>query len=118
MKSFLFVLQHSPYRGSDAQESLDRILITAAFDQPVSLLLLGDAVFHMKQGQVVKEGDRKNIGAIYRSLELYDIETIYVEQESLIRAGLALDDLLFPVQLIKQKETPALLQKFDLVLNG
>jgi len=118
MKSFLFVLQNSPYRGNDAQESLDRILITAAFDQPVSLLLLDEAVFHIKQGQRVNEAGGKNISAIYRSLELYDIEAIYVEQESLTQVGLVLEDLVFPVQVLSSSDIAALIQQFDVVLNG
>lgn len=46
MKSFLFVMQSAAYKGNKVQEVLDAVLISAAFDQQVSLLLLDDAVFH------------------------------------------------------------------------
>jgi tRNA 2-thiouridine synthesizing protein C len=51
MKSYLFVLRKPAHSGVQVQEMLDIILTTAAFDQPVSILLLDDGVFHLKNGQ-------------------------------------------------------------------
>ena len=51
MKSFLFVMQSAAYSSIRALEVLDVVLITAAFDQKVSLFLLDDAVFHLKKNQ-------------------------------------------------------------------
>jgi tRNA 2-thiouridine synthesizing protein C len=118
MKSFLFVLNSAAYSGCDSQESLDVILIAAAFEQEVSLLLLGEAVFHLKKSQNTQGQSGKNIGLIYRSLALYDVENIYVEQDALIQQGLNQDDLLLPVSELNKPEISALMQKFDFVLNG
>lgn len=117
-KSFLFVMQTPAYSGTKVQEVLDVVLITAAFDQKVSLLLLDDAVFHLKNKQQNMALISKDIGAIYRSLELYDIESIYVEQESLNYTGLSVSDLLIPIKLIAGRKLPALLHSFDFVLEG
>jgi len=117
-KSFLFVMQTPAYSGNKVQEVLDEVLITAAFDQQVSLLLLDDAVFHLKSKQQSAAVTGKDIGAIYRSLELYDIESIYVEQESLNYTGLSESDLLIPITLITRQELPTLLKGFDFVLEG
>ena len=51
MKSYLFVLQKPAHSGAYAQEMLDIILTTAAFDQAVSILLLDDGVFQLKKGE-------------------------------------------------------------------
>jgi len=118
MKSFLFVVNSAAYSGSHSQESLDVILIAAAFEQEVSLLLLGDAVFHLKKNQNAQAQRCKNIGSIYRSLALYDVENIYVEQEALIQKGLKQEDLLLSVSVLNQIEISALMQKFDFVLNA
>jgi len=117
-KSFLFVMQAPAYSSIKVQEVLDIVLITAAFDQKVSILLLDDAIFHLKTQQQNMRVISKDIGAIYRSLELYDIENIYVEQESLNYAGLSVSDLLIPIKLITRQELPTLLQSFDFVLEG
>ena len=118
MKTFLFVMQSSAYSGSRVQEVLDVLLITAAFDQKVSLLLLDDAVFHLKNNQQGEAIAGKDIGAIYRSLALYDIEDIYVEQESLTMRGLSQEDLLIPITLLTRPEIATIFNTFDFVLNG
>jgi len=117
-KSFLFVMQTPAYSGNKVQEVLDIVLITAAFDQRVSLLLLDDAVFHLHSQQQSTTVASKDISAIYRSLELYDIESIYVEQESLNYTGLLVSNLLVPVKLIARQELPSLFKTFDFVLEG
>lgn len=118
MKSFLFVLNSAAYSGSHSQESLDVILIAAAFEQEVSLLLLGDAVFQLKKSQNSQGQNCKNIGSIYRSLALYDVENIYVEQDALTQQGLAQEDLLLSVAVLNKAEISVLMQKFDFVLNA
>ena len=118
MKSFLFVMQTTAHSSSKLQEVLDIVLITAAFDQKVSLLLLDDAVFHLKRNQHSEAISGKDISAVYRSLELYDIEDIYVEQESLFQRGLSQDDLLIPITLLKRQEIAAISKAFDFVLSG
>lgn len=118
MKSFLFVMQTPAYSSLKIQEVLDVVLITAAFDQKVSLLLMDEAVFHLKKNQQGKLLGGKDISAIYRSLELYDIENIYVEYESLIECGLSQDDLLIPVVIVARADVAPLFKTFDFTLNG
>ncbi len=118
MKSFLFVMQTPTYSSNRIQEVLDVILITAAFDQQVSLLLLDDAVFHLKRNQHNVALGCKDISAIYRSLELYDIENIYVEEDSLAQRGLSKNDLLISVTLLTRQEIAATFKTFDFVLKG
>ena len=117
IKSFLFVLNSAAYSGSHSQEFLDTILIAAAFEQEVSLLLLEDAIFNLKKAQNTQGKNCKNIGLIYRSLALYDVENIYVEQEALMLQGLHQDDLLLPVKVLNKVAISSLMHKFDFVLN-
>ncbi|NOR79819.1 MAG: sulfurtransferase complex subunit TusC [Methyloprofundus sp.] len=118
MKSFLFVIQSSAYANCKVQELLDVVLITAAFDQKVSLLLLDDAVYHLKKNQQSEAVGEKDIGAIYRSLNLYDIEDIYVEEASLTQRGLSQNDLLIPITLLPRAKITTTFKAFDFILNG
>ncbi len=117
-KSFLFVMQLAAYTSHRIFELMDEVLIVAAFDQKVSLLLLDDAVFQLKKNQQASAINTKNLGAIYRSLELYDIENIYVEHDSLLDRGLDKNDLLIPVTLLARTEITPTLKNFDFVLAG
>ena len=118
MKSFLFVMQTPAYGSFKVQETLDVVLITAAFDQKVSLLLLDDAVFHLMKNQQGHILGAKDMSAVYRSLELYDIENIYVEHESLVERGLSVDDLLLPAVQVKREDVATVFGAFDFILNG
>lgn len=118
MKSFLFVMQTAAYCGSKIQETLDQVLITGAFDQEVSLLLLDEAVFHLKKNQQSQLISSKDIGAIFRSLEIYDIQRVYVDQFSLVQHGLTQDKLIIPVTLLNRKDIAATLKSFDYILSA
>jgi tRNA 2-thiouridine synthesizing protein C len=117
VKSFLFVMQTDAYCGAKLQEVLDQVLISAAFDQKISLLLLDDAVYHLHKNQGSEQISSKDISAIYRSLEIYDIENIYLEKESLAQRGLTQDDLSLPTTLVNREEIPTTLNSFDFVLG-
>ena len=93
IKKFLYVNRKAPYGTIYAQESLEVVLIGAAFDQDVSLAFLDDGVFQLTKGQNTKEIGLKNFSATYRALGDYEVTKLYVEKESLEERGLTLDDL-------------------------
>src|SRR5512139_3949534 len=99
VKKFLFVNRKAPYGTIYALEGLEVVLISAAFDQDVSLAFLDDGVYQLVKGQQTKAIDVKNFSPTYRALEGYDIEKLYVERESLEARGLTEDQLLVDVQV-------------------
>jgi len=50
-KRFLYVNRRAPYGSIYALESLEVVLIGAAFEQDVSLAFLGDGVYQLTKGQ-------------------------------------------------------------------
>ncbi len=93
-KRFLYVNRKAPYGTIYALESLEVVLIGAAFEQDVSLAFLDDGVFQLTRGQQTNELGVKNFSPTYKALGDYDVNKIYVERESLQARGLTLDDLL------------------------
>ena len=93
VKKFLYVNRRAPYGTIYAQESLEVVLIGAAFDQDVSMAFLDDGVFQLTKGQDTKEIGLKNFSATFRALGDYEVTKLYVEKESLEERGLTLDDL-------------------------
>ncbi len=117
IKKFMFVNRKAPYGTVYALESLEVVLITAAFDQDVSLAFLDDGVYQLKKGQQPKGIETKNFSPTYRALEGYDIEKLYVEKESLEARGLSEDDLLVDVTVLGRKELGELMGQQDVVLS-
>ncbi|MBL4805682.1 MAG: sulfurtransferase complex subunit TusC [Rhodobacteraceae bacterium] len=93
IKKFLYVNRKAPYGTIYAQESLEVVLIGAAFDQDVSVAFLDDGVFQLTKGQDTTAAGLKNFSPTFRALGDYEVTKLYVEQESLDERGLTLDDL-------------------------
>ena len=93
-KKFMFVNRKAPYGTVYAIESLEVVLISAAFDQDVSLAFIDDGVYQITKGQDTTGIGQKNFSKAYQALGDYDINKLYVEKESLEERGLTLDDLM------------------------
>lgn len=117
VKKFMFVNRKAPYGTIYALEALEVVLITAAFDQDVSLTFLDDGVYQLKKGQQTKGIETKNFSPTYRALEDYDIEKLYVEKEALAARGLTEEDLLVKVSVLSRAELGALADEQDVVLS-
>ncbi|MDX2289459.1 MAG: sulfurtransferase complex subunit TusC [Hyphomicrobiaceae bacterium] len=93
-KKFLYVNRRAPYGSIYALESLEVVLIGAAFDQSVSLAFLDDGVFQLAKGQDTKGLGIKNFSATFRALGDYGVTRFFVEKESLDARGLSVADLM------------------------
>ncbi|GBE41992.1 intracellular sulfur oxidation protein DsrF [bacterium BMS3Bbin10] len=93
-KRFLYVNRRAPYGTIYALESLEVVLIGAAFDQDVSLAFFDDGVYQIVKGQDTKGIGMKNFSPTYRALGDYEVTKLYVEKEALEERGLSPDDLM------------------------
>jgi tRNA 2-thiouridine synthesizing protein C len=94
IKKFMYLNRRAPYGTIYAWESLEVVLIGAAFDQDVSLAFLDDGVYQLIKGQDTSGVDMKNFSPTYQALGDYDVTKLYVEKESLEERGLTVDDLM------------------------
>src|SRR5574341_1753824 len=117
VKKFMFVNRKAPYGTIYALEGLEVVLISAAFDQDVSLAFLDDGVYQLVKGQQTKAIEVKNFSPTYRALEGYDVEKLYVERESLEARGIREDQLLVPVQVVSAQEMAALMEQQDVIIG-
>jgi tRNA 2-thiouridine synthesizing protein C len=117
IKKFLYVNRKAPYGTIYALESLEVVLIAAAFEQDVSLAFIDDGVYQIKKGQDTQQIGMKNFSPTYRALEGYDVEKLYVEAESLAERGLTEDDLLVPVEVMSREDLARLMDEQDVILS-
>ena len=93
-KKFLYVNRKAPHGSIYALESLEVVLIGAAFEQDVTLAFIDDGVYQLLQNQDTGAIGSKNFSPTFRALGDYDVNKIYVERESLEMRGLSKDDLM------------------------
>jgi len=130
-KKFLYVNRKAPYGTVYALESLEVVLIGAAFEQDVQLLFMDDGVFQLTKGQNTKGIEMKNFSPTYSALGDYDVTKLYVSKESLEERGLTLDDLMpltyededddwaekDSIRVVSKDEIAALMEEQDVVLS-
>jgi tRNA 2-thiouridine synthesizing protein C len=117
VKKFMYVNRRAPHGSIYAQESLEVVLVGAAFDQDVSVVFLDDGVYQIRKDQDTSAIGTKNFSKTFRALEMYDVEKLYVEKESMQARGMTEDDLNVPVQVKTSAEIGRLMEEQDVVLS-
>ena len=116
-KKFLYVNRKAPYGTIYALESLEVVLIGAAFEQDVSLAFVGDGVYQLTKGQDTKGLEVKNFSPAYRALEDYDVTKLYVEEEAMQVRGLSKSDLVVPVEVVSAQRMAEIMEGQDVILS-
>ncbi len=130
-KKFMYVNRKAPHGSIYALESLEVVLIGAAFEQDVSLAFIDDGVFQLLQGQDTAGIGVKNFSPTFKALGDYDVNKIYVEQESLEARGLSKEDLMpltwededddweekDSIHVVSAAELGEILEQQDVILN-
>jgi len=131
VKKFLYVNRKAPYGTIYAWESLEVVLIGAAFEQDVNLLFMDDGVFQLTKGQDTNGADMKNFSPTYSALGDYEVTKIYIDKQSLEERGLTLDDLQHlvwededddwaekdSIKLVTREEIADLMEDNDVILS-
>lgn len=131
IKKFLYLNRKAPYGSIYALESLEVVLIGAAFDQDVSLAFIDDGVYQLKKDQSTDGIGMKNFSSTYRALGDYDVNKIYVDKTSMDERGLTIDDLMPltyededddyaekpSISILSSEELAALMAEQDVVLS-
>jgi tRNA 2-thiouridine synthesizing protein C len=116
-KRFLYVNRKAPYGTIYALESLEVVLIGAAFEQDVSLAFVGDGVYQLVKGEDTKALEMKNFSPTYRALEDYDVSKIYVDEDALQARGLSAADLVIPVEVVSAQRMGEIMENQDVILS-
>jgi tRNA 2-thiouridine synthesizing protein C len=92
-KKLLYLYRRAPHGTIYAWETLQTVLVGAAFEQEVSLLFVDDGVYQLLKGSDTQATGMKNFMPIYRVLGDYEVQRLYVDQNSLAERGLTATDL-------------------------
>ncbi len=109
--SSLIVMRSTPYGNTNAKDALDVILTLAAFEQEPVMLYQGLGVQQLLL-EASMDTPFKHVGKILGALPMYDVETVYVDQTSLVEHSIKpeqLQDLPVACQLLTSHQVRDLL---------
>lgn len=112
-QSLLFITTRAPWSTAAPAACTDLLLTAGVFEQRVSLVFLGDAVWQLHCHQDGKPLRQKTLADLFPALELYDIRQVYVEAQALQARGLRADTLLIPVRTVDTAALRDLLATHD-----
>ena len=88
-KTIAILNTQAPFSSAAGKEALDAALIFGSYEQATSLFFLGDGVFQVIGDQKASTIGIKDYLKTFSALEFYDIENIYVCQQSLVERNLS-----------------------------
>ena len=116
-KTLTFVSRRPPYGGENSQVCLELVLASAVFDQRVHYVFVEDGVYQLLASQQPDGIGSKNLGASLGALELYGVDKVYVDQQSLLARNLTSKDLIVYAEILDDEKLRSLIRESDVVFN-
>jgi tRNA 2-thiouridine synthesizing protein C len=92
-KKVLVVVSKAPHGTFYAQEALDVMFITTAYEIDLHVLFTADGVLSLKSRQNARAVDMKGFIASIGALAEWDITNVYVDADAMQNRGLQASDL-------------------------
>lgn len=115
-QKLLFISTRGPWQGSNALACADALMTSAILDQECRLLLTGDGVYQLIKNQDGSSLGQESMARLLPALELYEVEEVLVDKESLVQRGISESDLAIPVTVSEASALRALSAICDQVL--
>jgi tRNA 2-thiouridine synthesizing protein C len=94
MERNLMISVHRPPHGSIyVQEAIEVMFIFASYDINLSVVFMDDGVMALKSGQDGSEAGMKGFMASLGALVDFEVENVFVDEESLKERNISVDDL-------------------------
>ena len=107
----------APFSSNYGKDALDVALIFGSFEQKVSLFFQGDGVYQLVANQNASLVSIKDYLKTFSAFEFYDIEDIYVCQQSLVNRQLDEAFHINDVQILASVEFGKALNRHQHVLR-
>ncbi|WP_261903224.1 sulfurtransferase complex subunit TusC [Vibrio fortis] len=100
MKKLGYVFNSFPHSTASGREGLDALLAASAYTEEISVFFVGNGVTQLLEQQQPRESLSRDYIAAFKLMELYDIEQVYVCEQSLQRFGLSSEQLVIDTQVL------------------
>lgn len=116
-KSVGIINTTAPFSSPNAKDSLDIALIMGTYEQAVHLYFQGDGVFQLIDQQTPEAINIKNFLKTFSAFEFYDIEQLFVCEQSLVERGLTTNFHIENVQCLPYAQFSLKLQQHHVLLR-
>ncbi len=116
MKKLTIIFRHAPHSTSHGREALDLAMLSASFEQEVSLIFVDEGILHLLPNQHSELVGSKDYIATFKALPLYDVEDLFVCQTSLEQLEIPASHLNLAPEILDTRAIANKLSQADEVL--
>ena len=116
-KKIGFVNRSASYGSTNGRESLDALLALSAFNESLSVFFIGDGVYQLLENQDPTAILQKHYQPMFKMLDLYDIENIYVCEESLKDRNISPKQLIIDVLTLSNAQLKETISQQDQLIG-
>jgi tRNA 2-thiouridine synthesizing protein C len=116
-KTVSIISRQAPYGSNRAHQSLDIALAAAVFEQTVNYIFMGDGVYQLLGNQNATSIQSKTLVNALKTLDLYGIESIFVDSQSLRERNLIPKDLSLKASIVSRDEIAIIVRASNSVFN-
>jgi tRNA 2-thiouridine synthesizing protein C len=113
----LFIFSTAPYTDKQGLETLDAVLLSASFENEVSVLFIEDGVFQLLENQRPQSSGIKPYTKTFKALSDFEVDSVLVERNSLLARGLDVEDLTVDVSLLDASQLADFIESQDRVFH-
>ncbi len=117
MSQLTYIFTSSPHGRASGREGVDALLAASAYTEEICVVFLGEGVYQLLSGQSAQSTKLKDYAPMFKLFELYDIEQVYVCQDSLDERGLSCSDMMIDVEPVESEQIKTLLASSNKVLT-
>ncbi len=115
-RDVLLVFRHAPYGNALAREGLEAALACGAMGAKTNILYMNEGVWQLLEPQNSKTIGYKNQASMASALALYDVEGIWIDEDSLRQRNLTSVDI-NAGEIIGRTKVRALLNSSHCILS-
>ncbi|WOT06830.1 sulfurtransferase complex subunit TusC [Shewanella youngdeokensis] len=116
MKQLCIIFRQAPHGNAQGREALDLALLSASFEQEVSLIFTDEGILNLLDNQEPELIGAKDYIATFGALPMYDVDTILVCQQSMQTLAIQASDFKIDVEVCSAAKITHHLSLVDEVL--
>lgn len=117
MKRIAIINSRSPFGNNAGKDALDLALTLGSYEQDISIFFHDDGVFQLLNEQNPELIHQKNYLKTFAAFDLYDIENVYVCQQSLSQRNLSSPLNIENINVLPQKTFNQILAEHDVIIR-
>ena len=118
MKNILYIISKSPYSGIKGFELIDSAMVSAIFENNVSILFRAEGVWSLLSDQNGELLNSKTHSKMLSALPTYEIDNLYFCEDSVNERRISRDQIDIPVKPLSLNQQQQLIANQDIVMAG